>query len=800
MDLGKKILALGLVLTVVAIVAPGMASADEVSDLQAQIEALLAELANLQARLTELEGGAPAGEVPEACEGVTFDRNLYYGITGDDVKCLQALLNTDEETKVATTGAGSPGNETSYFGSLTKAAVIKFQEKYREDVLEPWGLTLGTGYVGSTTRAKLNELLTAVPPAPEPEDFDNEADCEAAGFYWYDDACHEEEEVIVCADYETEEECPATCYWYEDACHEEAPTCSDYETEEECPASCYWYAGACHEEEATCEDYETEDECEEAGCYWYDSACHEEAPPPEEGVLRVDTAAMPADGTEVSVGEEDEEVLGIELEAQGSDIEVQRIDLWFEVNNPMDRPWSFLKEISLFHGDEEIARKEISSGDFIKDAPVFYLVNDDAYVIRFSGLDVDVDDGEKEVVTVKVSALTTIDSAYLPLNMSVWVPFNGVRGRDTAGYNQWAGGAGAQREFTIPVVATGEIETKLSIDSPEEGVAMVSDTAATEDVEIMKFDLKAEVTDVTVEEIALEIFGQDDTGAAKDVDEIANVAKLYNEDGDLIGTDAINDLGGVGAAIVTFDDLNLPIDKDETETLTVKVNVREIDANDNGACDAGEACEGDMVRAELDVVTPAFPANGHLIDAEDVYGLPVVTFTGSAATGRDIHLYTVAPSLSLVSATITKTAGDPTVPTSDVADVTMEIEVTAHGGDVFVMADNGAVAGGIDVSEDPNFGGGAATTFHYDSSAPVQPANGSFLVTSGSTETFTISAHLDPTSAIGDGVDNTEYYRLVVDAFEWDTADSAPGAGTTWLWGLEDFVTDSVYLEDCNPT
>jgi len=44
------------------------------------------------------------------------------------------------------------------YDDMTRDAVISFQERYAEDILRPWGIDAGTGFVYLTTRKKINEI------------------------------------------------------------------------------------------------------------------------------------------------------------------------------------------------------------------------------------------------------------------------------------------------------------------------------------------------------------------------------------------------------------------------------------------------------------------------------------------------------------------------------------------------------------------------------------------------------------------------------------------------------------------
>jgi len=130
---------------VAAFVLPSAASAQSVSDLQAQIQALLAQLQSLQQQLQQAQGGGSA----QWCH--TFTTPLGMNSSGDEVSALQTVLTKE--------GVGAEKNWASgTFDETTASAVTGFQQKYTSEVLAPLGLKNGTGYAGKGTLKKLNTL------------------------------------------------------------------------------------------------------------------------------------------------------------------------------------------------------------------------------------------------------------------------------------------------------------------------------------------------------------------------------------------------------------------------------------------------------------------------------------------------------------------------------------------------------------------------------------------------------------------------------------------------------------------
>lgn len=96
---------------------------------------------------------------PLVSSAAVFNHSRGLGDSGPDILALQVFLN-NSGFLVATSGPGSEGRETSFFGPATRRAVKEFQEFYASDILSLRGLVSGTGRFDPLTREKAEKLNT----------------------------------------------------------------------------------------------------------------------------------------------------------------------------------------------------------------------------------------------------------------------------------------------------------------------------------------------------------------------------------------------------------------------------------------------------------------------------------------------------------------------------------------------------------------------------------------------------------------------------------------------------------------
>ncbi len=129
------------------------AHADTVSDLRAQLKAVLDRIALLQSELTQLEQG---GSNDTEC--LSINSNLRPGMQSTEVQKLQIFLAKDPTVY-------PEGITSGYYGALTQKAVQRWQTKYG---IVNFGTPYTTGYgaVGPKTRKAMQESCSNTIVAP----------------------------------------------------------------------------------------------------------------------------------------------------------------------------------------------------------------------------------------------------------------------------------------------------------------------------------------------------------------------------------------------------------------------------------------------------------------------------------------------------------------------------------------------------------------------------------------------------------------------------------------------------------
>lgn len=144
-----KYLLFGLVLGVCFFASPSLSSA---IDNKQMIQSLMEQIKALQAQLIYLQNNPDISS--SGC--YDFNNNLRIGDKGKEIIALHKALENDG--LVHFDRGGDNFNAFEVFTEETASAVVGFQQKYKNEILTPNGLQYGTGFVGKSTRAKLNKL------------------------------------------------------------------------------------------------------------------------------------------------------------------------------------------------------------------------------------------------------------------------------------------------------------------------------------------------------------------------------------------------------------------------------------------------------------------------------------------------------------------------------------------------------------------------------------------------------------------------------------------------------------------
>jgi hypothetical protein len=446
----------------------------------------------------------------------------------------------------------------------------------------------------------------------------------------------------------------------------------------------------------------------------------------EEGELK-NFDAVSADENSFSEGEE-EELFAFEMEADGSDMMVSRVDIYTDQTEAAesDNADDYFDSATLLVDGKEVADLDVEDWDE-DDYGVVTGADGDEFRLRFE-TDFVVKDGDTAKVTVVFNAASNIDSG--DSDNAIWIidlESDSVRAEDGAGFTDEYGES-IEKSINVDDVEAGDLDVSLNSSNPEEQVVTVDDTDDTDGVELLAFDLEANDGDIDVETINIRLTA---VGTLANVNSVVNTLHLL-KDGDEIASESV--AAGAGPIDVAFDvDGDVMIDDGDTAEFTVEADINNLDGAD---FDAGDG------------VVASFLS----LDAEDEQGDNVEA--DGTANGENMTFYTVAPEVSKVSASITKNTGDNPAAegTDDTADCTIVFKVKAVGGTIYINGDNETTdekegilltdgqGGDLDVPTDYSYTVSGANVTTTNNGAD----NEYFTIPEGATATITLSFHLDP--------------------------------------------------------
>jgi len=442
------------------------------------------------------------------------------------------------------------------------------------------------------------------------------------------------------------------------------------------------------------------------------------------------------DDTNLEEGVKNAPIMNIEFNVEDGDARINRIDLGFrpsDANNEKD-PWDTFSEVSIYDGNERIARINAGSESaWTEDAP-----QKGDYRLRASGLNWTVEEGDDVELTVKVSTQKSIKGANDGEVWSVFVPNDGIRGLDAARANVYVGDSADSVTIDIDEAGSNdELIVRRSDNDPDATTLQLKDNAKSGWITVFAFDLDTDDSenDIMIRKIPVAL-----TVGSSTVNTFMRDIRIV-VDGKTYTKKTITD-GATNSVVFEFNKGDLIIDAGDRVTAEVQVDFKQLP----------EIYEGTTLSSSVDTT-------GIIADGADDLG----TSQLSGAATSEIHTLRskgISATPGSISSAVTSVDGAQ----NDYATYSVEVKVSAFGQDVYIPLN---VADALTYRLENSNGAEIIA-----SSTPVLSSNaketGSYYrIADGETKSFTLEVTYQP------GIAMTAA-RLQLLTLEYSNSETAP--------------------------
>ncbi len=485
---------------------------------------------------------------------------------------------------------------------------------------------------------------------------------------------------------------------------------------------------------------------------------------------------------------ESKNVIGFEFEADGSDLRVERLEVFASATtatigdaNDSNDPWDYIESAVLYMGDDEVA-----SVEGLDDEDEWNEEADDLYSFRFENIDAVVDEDDTAKFYVELTAVNSLDTEDEGATFDVMIPNDGLRVVDAEGIDIYEGedntdvdAAADERTVTFQGPDAGDLDLSLDNDDNEDRTVFADEESETEGVEIMRFTIEANSSDNTIDELDVKL-ASTTMSATNTLADVIKTLRL-EVDGDEISSESVP--SGYATVTVSFEDLedDFAIEEDEEVEVVVYADIESQEDNfTNGF--------------EFYAYVP-----GSGIDAEDSEGDSVTVSDNLYGGEIEVRVDGVQVELN----------GNPTATKSFIADAsgeedqgtfTIVFDVTASGEDMYIDKTVQQTSS----STPGTLGEGFfwATTSEVTGTSTIigatVEASGSttgdnstyYKISEGNTRTFTLQVVLETGGTAGDG-----FQQIQLTGFNWDDESNDAAADNFYTIDLSEFKTPKLLLQ-----